>query len=277
MIKQFCIGDRQFDLSRAIVMGILNVTPDSFSDGGRFDRVERAVEHALRMQEEGADIIDIGGESTRPGAEAVTEQAELDRVIPIIERIASELDVIISIDTCKATVMQNAVAAGAHMINDVAGLRAEGALSTVASLQVPVCVMHMKGEPRTMQASPEYENVVAEVKAFLAQRKQACLDAGISENKIIIDPGFGFGKTVQHNLQIMKGLPEFMELNLPVLLGVSRKSTIGAILNRPVDDRLHGSVALASLAVWSGVNIIRAHDVKATVDALGIIQAIKQA
>ena len=269
--------NKQLDLSIPQVMGVLNVTPDSFSDGGRFTDRDAALNQAKQMVEEGAAIIDIGGESTRPGAKAVTEQAELDRVIPIIERIASELDVIISIDTCKATVMQDAVAAGAHMINDVAGLRAEGALSTAASLQVPVCVMHMKGEPRTMQLSPEYENVVAEVKAFLAERKQACLDAGISENQIIIDPGFGFGKTVQHNLQIMKGLPDLLELNLPVLLGVSRKSTIGAILNRTVDDRLHGSVALASLAVWSGVNIIRAHDVKATVDALGIIQAIKKA
>jgi len=269
--------DKHLDLSAPQVMGVLNVTPDSFSDGGRFTNLDTALNQTKQMVEEGAAIIDIGGESTRPGAEAVSEQVELDRVIPIIEKIAKEFDVVISIDTCKASVMKHAIENGAHMINDVSGLRGNGALTTAAKLEVPVCVMHMKGEPRTMQEAPQYENVVEEVKAFLAERKQACIDAGISENQIIIDPGFGFGKTVQHNLQIMKDLPSLLELNLPVLLGVSRKSTIGAILDRPVDDRLYGSVALASLAVWSGVKIIRAHDVKATVDAVGIVQAIKQA
>ena len=267
---------RQLDLSVPQVMGILNVTPDSFSDGGQFTDVEAAFTQAHQMVEEGAAIIDIGGESTRPGAAAVDEQAELDRVIPVIERIVRELDVIISIDTCKAAVMQHAVNAGAHMINDVAGLRGEGALVAAANLHVPVCVMHMKGEPRTMQEAPCYENVVEEVKDFLAERKQACIDAGIGKDQIILDPGFGFGKTVQHNLEIIKGLPVLMELNSPILLGVSRKSTIGAILDRPVDERLPGSVALASLAAWSGVKIIRAHDVRATVDALGIVQAVKQ-
>lgn len=268
--------NRELDLSVPRVMGILNVTPDSFSDGGRFTNVDAALEQAQRMVAEGAAIIDIGGESTRPGAEAVDEQQELARVIPIIDRIASQLDVIISIDTSKATVMRHAIDAGAHMINDVAGLRGENALATAADLGVPVCLMHMKGEPRTMQTSPQYGNVVEEVKAFLAGRKQACIAAGIAEDQIIIDPGFGFGKTVQHNLEIMRGLPIFMELKLPVLLGVSRKSTIGAILDEDVEERLYGSVALASLAAWSGVSIIRAHDVKATVDALGIIQAVKQ-
>jgi len=268
--------NKQLDLSAPQVMGILNVTPDSFSDGGQFTDVEAAFTQARQMVEEGAVIIDIGGESTRPGAAAVDEQAELDRVIPVIERIAQNLEIIISIDTCKASVMHNAIDAGAHMINDVAGLRGEGVLATAANLHVPVCVMHMKGEPRTMQEAPCYENVVEEVKDFLAERKQACLDAGIDKDQIILDPGFGFGKTVQHNLQIIKGLPTLMELDVPILLGVSRKSTIGAILDRPVDERLPGSVALASLATWSGVKIIRAHDVKATVDALGIVQAIKQ-
>jgi dihydropteroate synthase len=228
------------------------------------------------MVGEGAAIIDVGGESTRPGAMAVDEQTELDRVIPIIERIARELDVVISIDTSKASVMQHAITAGAHMINDVAGLRGENALTTAAELQVPVCVMHMKGEPRTMQSAPEYQDVVSEVMDFLASRKQACLNAGIGEEQIILDPGFGFGKTVQHNLEIMHRLPILMELNSPILLGVSRKSTIGAILDRPVEERLYGSLALASLAVWLGVKIIRAHDVRATVDALETVHAVQQ-
>jgi dihydropteroate synthase len=268
--------DKQLDLSKPRVMGILNVTPDSFSDGGLFTNVDSALQQARKMVEEGAAIIDIGGESTRPGAEAVDEQAELERVIPVIERIARELDIIISIDTSKAAVMKYAVAAGAHMINDVAGLRGTNALTTAASLDVPVCVMHMKGEPRTMQAAPEYENVIREVNDFLAERKQACLDAGISDDQIILDPGFGFGKTVQHNLEIIRGLPILMELNMPLLLGVSRKSTIGAILDKPVEERLYGSVALASLAAWSGVKIIRAHDVRATVEALDVVDAVKQ-
>jgi dihydropteroate synthase len=268
--------DRQLDLSKPQVMGVLNVTPDSFSDGGRFTTLDAAFEQAQQMVEEGAAIIDVGGESTRPGAEAVTEQAELERVIPVIERIAQALDVIISIDTSKAGVMQQAIEAGAHMINDVAGLRGENTLQTAANLQVPVCVMHMKGEPRTMQQSPEYGDVVEEVKTFLAERKQACLKAGIDADQIILDPGFGFGKTVRHNLEIMRGLPILRELNCPLLLGVSRKSTIGAILDKPVEERLYGSLALASLAAWSGVKIIRAHDVRATRDVLETIYAIQQ-
>ena len=268
--------NKYLDLSKPQVMGVLNVTPDSFSDGGLFTNVDNALDQARKMVDEGAAIIDIGGESTRPGAQAVDEQTELDRVIPVIENIAKELDVIISIDTSKANVMRHAVEAGADMINDVAGLRGENALSTAASLDIPVCVMHMKGEPRTMQTSPEYEDVVGEVKGFLAERKQACLDAGIKEEQIILDPGFGFGKTVQHNLEIMRGLPILMELNTPLLLGVSRKSTIGAILDRPVEERLYGSLALASLAAWFGVKIIRAHDVRATLDALDTIHAIQQ-
>jgi len=268
--------NKQLDLSIPRVMGILNVTPDSFSDGGDFTNIDDAFTQACQMVEEGAAIIDVGGESTRPGAAAVDEQAELDRVIPVIERITKELDVIISIDTCKAKVMQHAVSAGAHMINDVAGLRGEGALAMAASLDVPVCVMHMKGEPRTMQEAPYYDNVVEEVSCFLAERKQACLDAGINENQIILDPGFGFGKTPQHNLEIIKKLSTLMKLKSPILLGVSRKSTIGAILDRPIENRLSGSVALATIAVEAGVKIIRAHDVSATVDALRIVQAIKQ-
>ena len=266
--------NRQLDLSVPHVMGILNVTPDSFSDGGRFMEVDTAFSQACQMVDEGAAIIDIGGESTRPGAAAVDVQMELDRVVPMIERISNVLDVIISIDTCKAVVMQHALKAGAHMINDVTGLRGEGALAMVAKQQVPVCVMHMKGEPRTMQAAPHYENVVEDVKDFLVGRKQACLDAGIREDQIILDPGFGFGKTVQHNLEIIKGLPILVGLNMPVLLGVSRKSTIGAILDRPVEERLAGSLALVASAVNSGVKIIRAHDVQATLDVMNITFAI---
>lgn len=267
---------RHLDLSLPHVMGILNVTPDSFSDGGRYTDLNAALSQARQMVEDGAVIIDVGGESTRPGAEAVGVQEELDRVIPVIERVASELDAIISIDTSKAIVMKEAINAGAHMINDVAGLRGDGALSAAASLNVPVCVMHMKGEPRTMQASPEYRSVVAEVKQFLTERIDACLAAGIDKDQIIVDPGFGFGKTVEHNLEILKNLPILKELNAPLLLGVSRKSTIGAILDANVDDRIYGSVALASLAVWLGATLIRAHDVKATADAINVIQAVQQ-
>ena len=265
---------KHLDLSQPRVMGILNVTPDSFSDGGRFTQVDAAMQQAQQMVAEGAGIIDVGGESTRPGAQPVNEQQELERVIPVVERIARELDVIVSIDTSKAGVMREAIAAGAHMINDVQALRETDAIATAAQLHTPVCLMHMLGEPRTMQSQPEYQDVVAEVRAFLQQRVQACVAAGIPHDQLILDPGFGFGKTLQHNLSLFKHLPQLVQLGYPVLVGVSRKSMLGSILNLPVEQRLSGSLGLAALAVWLGASIIRAHDVGATVQAIQAVQAV---
>ena len=267
--------NKKLDFTRLQVMGILNVTPDSFSDGGRFTRTDTALQQARQMVEEGAGIIDVGGESTRPGAQPVSEQQELDRVIPVVEQIARELDVVISIDTSKAVVMREAIRAGAHMINDVLALRSEGALATAADLQVPVCLMHMQGEPRTMQTNPVYADVVSDVKSFLLQRAQACLEAGLSREQIILDPGLGFGKTLQHNLTLFKQLPEFVQLGYPILMGASRKSMIGSILDLPVDQRLYGSISLAALAAWLGASIIRVHDVGPTVQAIKTILAVK--
>ncbi|MGD8407955.1 MAG: dihydropteroate synthase [Thiohalophilus sp.] len=261
-----------------LIMGILNVTPDSFSDGGRFNRPTAALEHVRRMIAEGADIIDIGGESTRPGAPDVSEQGELDRVIPVIEAIRRESDIPISVDTSKPTVMREAVAAGASMINDVRALREAGALETAASLGVPVCLMHMQGQPRTMQADPHYDDVVEEVLEFLQQRVSACREAGVAAENIIIDPGFGFGKTVSHNLSLFRHLDRFVASGQPVLVGVSRKSMIGKLLNdRPVDQRMAASVGLASLAGWLGVAILRVHDVQETADALAMCRAVRGA
>jgi dihydropteroate synthase len=257
------------------VMGIINVTPDSFSDGGHFFSIDSALNYARLIVEEGADIIDIGGESTRPGAQAVSVQEELDRVIPILEKIRAEWPIKISVDTSKAQVMREAIAVGADMINDIMALRGEGCLATVAaSEQVQICLMHIQGEPRTMQESPHYEDVVGEIKAFLLERVQACLDMGIASNRLLIDPGFGFGKTVAHNLLLMKKLDVFTDLGYPVLVGLSRKSLIGNILNKPVTGRLYGSLALAVLAVSKGAAVIRTHDVAATVDALKMTDAV---
>lgn len=258
-------------------MGILNVTPDSFSDGDQFTSVETALDQTRQMITAGAAIIDVGGESTRPGAKAMEPKEELARVIPVIKAIRKESDVPISIDTSKPEVMSAAVKAGADIINDVGALRAEGALETAAQLQVPVCLMHMQGEPRSMQVEPVYSDVVAEVKAFLQQRVEACVKAGIDRRQIVIDPGFGFGKTPAHNLSLLKHLPLFETLELPILMGVSRKSTIGYILNKEVDERIYGSVALAMLAMEKGASIIRAHDVAATVDAVKMYQAVASA
>ena len=269
-----CAG-KHLDLSQPQVMGVLNVTPDSFSDGGRFVARDAALAHARQMFEEGAAVIDVGGESTRPGAAPVSEQEELDRVIPVIEAIAAELPVIISVDTRKPLVMQAAVTAGASMINDVCALREDGALDIAAKLNVPVCLMHMQGEPRTMQAAPHYQDVVAEVKAFLEERVAACKRAGITRERLLLDPGFGFGKGLEHNMQLLKHLDAFQDLDLPLVVGVSRKSLIGAVLNVPAGERLYGSIALAALAVWQGAAIIRAHDVAATVQALKMIAAVK--
>ena len=266
---------RQLDFHRAQVMGILNVTPDSFSDGGRFTGREAALQQARQMVEAGASIIDVGGESTRPGAQPVSVAEELDRVIPVVESMAGDLDVIISVDTSKPAVMEEAVAAGAHMINDVLALREGGAVETVARLQVPVCLMHMQGEPRTMQQQPVYGDVVRDIQDFLQQRVQACLAAGIAQDQIILDPGFGFGKTLQHNLTLFRHLPRFVETGFPLLVGISRKSMIGSILDVAVEQRLPGSLGLAGLAVWLGASIIRAHDVGPTVQAIRVVEAVK--
>ena len=264
------------DLNQPRIMGILNLTPDSFSDGGLFLHKDKAIQHVEKMISDGASIIDVGGESTRPGADAVSVDEECQRVIPLIKAIREISNIPISIDTSKTEVMQRAVEAGASMINDVNGLRAEGAVELVASLKVPVCIMHMQGQPRTMQHTPSYKDVVKEVKEFLNQRIDVCIKAGIKKENIIVDPGFGFGKTLEHNLSLFKNLDEFKSLDVPLLVGVSRKSMIGAVLNdAPANERLYGSVALATLAAWMNANILRVHDVKATADALKLCMAVK--
>lgn len=271
------LAGKSLDLSQPLVMGIINVTPDSFSDGGKFIAIDAALVQARRMIADGAAIIDIGGESTRPGAEPVSEKDELARVIPVIEAIRQESDIPISIDTSKAQLMHSAVQAGANMINDVYALRAEGALSAAVELDVPVCLMHMQGEPRSMQQTPLYDDLIRDIKDFLAARVEACLEAGIKRQQIILDPGFGFGKTVEHNLSLIKHLDQFSDFGLPILAGVSRKSTIGYILNKEVGDRLYGSIALTTMAIRNGASIIRTHDVAATVDAIKICQAMQLA
>ena len=271
-----CAG-KSLDLSQPRVMGILNVTPDSFSDGGKFVRREQAIEQALRMVEEGAAIIDIGGESTRPGAAEVSAEEELARVIPLVEALTPELPVPISVDTSKPEVMLAAASAGAGMINDVYALRRDGALEAAAQTGLPVCMMHMQGEPRTMQGEPHYADVVAEVAAFLQQRMTACEAAGIARDNILLDPGFGFGKSLQHNLSLLKHLTEFHRLAVPLLVGMSRKSMIGGVLDAPLEQRLHGSVAVATMAAMQGAQLIRVHDVQATVDALKMVAAVNGA
>jgi len=268
-----CAG-KLLDISQPRVMGILNVTPDSFSDGGDFLSVDMAVAQANRMVEEGAAIIDVGGESTRPGAPAVSETEELDRVLPVIEGIAGSLSIPISIDTSKPNVMTAAVAAGAGLINDVMALQAPGAVEVVADLNVPVCLMHMQGEPRTMQENPQYGDVASEVKNFLAQRIGCCISAGISRDRLLVDPGFGFGKTLDHNLALLRDLQALAELGIPILVGLSRKSMIGTLLDEPVNRRMWGSLAAAVLAAERGARIIRTHDVKPTVDALVVAAAV---
>lgn len=268
-----CAG-RRLNLSHTAVMGILNVTPDSFSDGGRFLARDTAVAHARQMLAEGADIIDIGGESTRPGAQSVPLQQELDRVIPVIEALRDALPVALSIDTSKPEVMRAAVAAGAGLINDVSALRADGALDAVRDLQVPVCLMHMQGEPRSMQRNPQYRDVVAEVRAFLAERVAVCEAAGIRRSRLVIDPGFGFGKTLEHNLALLRGLGALTALGVPVLVGLSRKSMIEKALGLPVERRLHASLALALIAAQNGARILRVHDVGATREALRMAELI---
>ena len=267
-------GGKPLDLSEPRIMGILNLTPDSFSDGGRFNAPERAIAQALQMQADGAAIIDIGGESTRPGAREVSVEEELARVIPVIEALAPALDVPISIDTSKPEVMQAAVAAGAGMINDVYALRRPGALEAAAGLGVPICLMHMQGEPRSMQQQPQYQDVLDEVAEFLRAQVARCTAAGISRHRLLLDPGFGFGKSLVHNLHLLKHLDVLVRDGLPVLVGLSRKSMIGTVLDRPLEQRLSGSLALAALAAWQGARIIRVHDVRESVDAIKMIQAV---
>jgi dihydropteroate synthase len=267
---------RTLDLSAPVVMGILNVTPDSFSDGGLHASLESALARARRMVDEGAAIVDVGGESTRPGALPVGEQEELDRVVPVVERIVREVGCTVSVDTMKPAVMAAACAAGAEIVNDVNALRSPGALQAVARHRAAAVLMHMQGEPRTMQQAPHYADVVAEVRAFLAARLRACTDAGIPAAALALDPGFGFGKTLQHNLQLLGNLEAFAVLGRPLLVGVSRKSMLGAALGLPPDRRLHAGLAAAALAAWQGAAIVRTHDVGPTVEALGLVAAIRR-
>jgi len=269
-----CAG-RSLKLDRVRVMGIVNVTPDSFSDGGDHFAVDAAIAHGLRLAEEGADILDIGGESTRPGAADVALDEELRRVIPVIEALAKQTTLPISIDTSKPEVMRAAVAAGAGMINDVYALRREGALDAAAELGVPVVLTHMLGEPRSMQDDPRYDDVVAEVHRFLAERIFACEMAGIERKRIVVDPGFGFGKTLDHNLQLLAQLQRLTELGVPVLAGMSRKKTIGTLTGRDAPaDRVAGSLAAHVIAAQRGAGIVRVHDVAATIDALKVWEAV---
>lgn len=258
-------------------MGILNTTPDSFSDGGSFNSLDTAYTQAQRMIGEGADIIDVGGESTRPGAADVSLAEELDRVIPVIEKIKSTCDIAVSIDTSKPEVMSEALIAGADMINDVRALQETGSLEVCSQSDVPVCIMHMQGLPRTMQTEPKYTNLIKEVTEFFNNRIQACEDAGISKSRLILDPGFGFGKTLDHNLELLANLDAFKSFGLPVLVGLSNKSMIGTLLdNAPVDDRLAGSLSAAVIASMKGSAIIRVHDVKATKDAIKVVEGVKR-
>ena len=271
------LGERMLSLDRSRVMGILNVTPDSFSDGGQFLSADDAVNHAEGMALDGADIIDVGGESTRPGAVELTAQEELDRVMPVIEAITQRIDIAVSIDTCKAAVMQAAVGAGAVMINDIFALRQEGALQAAAELDAAICLMHMQGKPRTMQERPEYITLPGEIIDFLAERVRDCRDAGIDAERLIVDPGFGFGKNDQHNLKILANLDEFRALKLPLLVGLSRKRTLGNLTGRDPGERLAAGVAAAVIAVANGANIVRTHDVGPTVDALKVFDAVREA
>jgi dihydropteroate synthase len=258
------------------VMGILNVTPDSFSDGGRHVDLDRALDRAREMVAEGAAIIDVGGESTRPGADPVPLQAEIARVVPVIEAIRAELDVLISVDTLKPEVMRAACAAGAEMINDVNALRSPDAIEAASVARVGVCLMHMQGEPRSMQQAPHYTDVVAEVSAFLADRVAACRAAGIPEASILVDPGIGFGKRLEHNLALLANMHAYASLGAGALIGVSRKSMFGQLLGVPVEDRLPAGLAVAALSIWQGARVIRVHDVAATIQAVRTAEAIKQ-
>lgn len=276
------VGDHVIDLSVPVVMGIVNATPDSFSDGGRLAAgasaefqisIDKALTLAERMLQEGASLIDVGGESTRPGAASLSEQEELDRVIPVIEAIRARLDTAISVDTSTPAVMAEAIAAGAGLVNDVRALRRPGALAAVAGRDVAICLMHMRGEPGTMQQDVQYEDIVAEVQAFLAERVDACVGHGIARSRLVLDPGFGFGKSVEQNYRLLRELPRMQALGLPVLVGMSRKSMLGAVTGRPVDERVHAGVAASVLALQGGASILRTHDVAPLIDAIRIQRA----
>ncbi|MGH8481168.1 MAG: dihydropteroate synthase [Nevskiaceae bacterium] len=271
------LKNRTLDLSTPVVMGVLNVTPDSFSDGDRFVTPDAALAQARAMVAEGARIVDVGGESTRPGVEPVPEAQELERVLPVIEHIHAELDCVVSIDTMKPAVMRAACAAGAELINDVLALRAPGALEAGRDSGAAVCLMHMQGEPRSMQQAPRYGDVVAEVRDFLHGRVAACERVGLARERIVVDPGFGFGKTLEHNLRLLGALDRLAPPGVPLLVGVSRKSMFGQLLGRAVGEREAGSLAVAALAAWQGAAIVRTHDVRATMDALKVTAAIRAA
>ena len=273
MLPTLRCGLTTLDLSRPVVMGVVNVTPDSFSDGGRFLPVDAAVAHGLRLAEEGAAILDIGGESTRPGAAPVSVEEELRRVVPVIERLRAATQAVISVDTSKPEVIRAAVAAGAGLINDVRALDEPGALEAAAASGCAVCLTHMQGDPRTMQQAPSYVDVVKEVKAFLDEHVQRCRAAGVASDRIVVDPGFGFGKNLEHNLELLRRLREIHD-ELPVLVGLSRKSMVGTLTGRGAGERVHGSIALAVIAALNGARIVRAHDVAATVDALKMVAAV---
>jgi dihydropteroate synthase len=275
-VRELICGKYRLDLKRPQIMGILNVTPDSFSDGGCFTGKNAAISHAQAMLRDGASIIDIGGESTRPGAAEVSVQEELDRVIPVVESIAANLDVVISVDTSTPEVMLAAAAAGAHMLNDVRALERSGAMVAAAKTGLPVCLMHMQGQPANMQEKPEYEDVVEDVYLYLARKIQQANMAGIGNERLLVDPGFGFGKSLQHNLQLLANLKRFKTLGLPLLVGMSRKSMIGALIGNTVPaERVQGSVAAGVIAAMQGAHILRVHDVKETADALKIVAAVK--
>ncbi|MBD8202364.1 dihydropteroate synthase [Pseudomonas viridiflava] len=270
-------GNRVLDLAHTHVMGILNATPDSFSDGGRYSQLDAALRHAQEMVAAGATLIDVGGESTRPGARPVSSSEEVDRVAPVVELIARELDVIISVDTSTPEVIVESARLGAGLINDVRSLRRPGALEAAAATGLPVCLMHMLGEPGDMQDNPHYQDLVGEVSAFLADRMERCEAAGIPKDRIILDPGFGFAKTLEHNLRLFRHMEALHALGRPLLVGVSRKSMIGAVLGRPVGERLIGGLALAALAMTKGARILRVHDVAETADVVRMIAAVEAA
>lgn len=265
------------DMSRCHVMGILNVTPDSFSDGGRYNRLDNALAQARRMVEAGAMFIDVGGESTRPGATPVSTEEELERVCPVVEAIAKELDVVISVDTSAPEVMGEAVRLGAGLINDVRALQKEGAVDAAVEAGVPVCLMHMQGQPKDMQERPEYRNVLREVSSFLTERVRVVERAGIPSERILLDPGFGFGKSLEHNLRLLAALDRMRVLGYPLLVGLSRKTMLGKITGRDVSERLPASLAAATISAMKGASIIRVHDVRETVDAVKVVSAMEEA
>ncbi len=271
-------GRHSLDLSIPHVMGIINITPDSFSDGGRYNNLDDALRRAEAMLGAGASLLDVGGESTRPGAQTVTVQQELERVAPLVERLVTEFGALVSVDTSTPQVMTEAARLGAALINDVRSLQRDGALAAAAATGLPVCLMHMKGEPQTMQDAPSYQDVAAEVAEFLQQRISACEQAGIARERLLIDPGFGFAKNLDHNLELFQRMPQLVQqLDLPLLVGVSRKTMIGQVLGRPVDERLYGSLALALMALERGASIIRVHDVDETIQVMKLFNAVQTA